>query len=231
MNLGIKMKKNILNLYGDRRDFVKDTYGCDISSQRLDELDQLTLSYLIEKPYSFNFIDIGCGEGRVGLIASLLTKKSFLLDTIDITEKIKLFRDITASNVEFLNMDAKLLGNFNFEEKLDVIYSQRFIHYLTYKESKGLLDSIFNKANYGAKLFLSASGLYSELGQKYQDFDKPIESRFSFLSPDIAKKHNILEKVCLYSKEDLEKLVTDCGFIPEKIYYSSFGNIKGVFKK
>ena len=225
------MNKNILNIYGDKRELFKDTHGFDISSQRLDELDQLTLSYLIENPYSFNFIDIGCGEGRVGLIAALITKKSFLLDIIDITEKIKIFQDITSSHVEFLNMDVRLLGNFNFEEKLDVIYSQRLIHYLTYNESRVLLNIIFNNSNEGAKLFLSASGLHSELGQKYQHFNKPVESRFSFLTPDIAKKHNIHEKVCLYSKEDLEKLGTDCGFSLERIYCSPFGNVKGVFKK
>ncbi len=83
----------------------------------------------------------------------------------------------------------------------------------------------------GSKLFISASGLYSELSEGYKDKEAPLEERYCKLDTKIAEKHHIKEPVCLYSEEDIKTLVEQFEFIPEEIWSSSFGNIKAIFIK
>jgi len=51
---------------------------------------------------------------------------------------------------------------------INIVYSQRFIHYLTYSESKKLLYLLHDKMNENGKIYISASRINSELSNKYK---------------------------------------------------------------
>ena len=44
----------------------------------------------------------------------------------------------------------------------------------------------------------------------------------------MAKRHGILQPICLYEADDVARLLTQGGFMPERIFTSAFGNIKAV---
>jgi hypothetical protein len=112
-----------------------------------------------------------------------------------------------------------------------VAYSQRFIHYLRFDEASRLLQSLAGRLCAKARLFLSASGLGSELGAGYAHAGAPVEHRFAPLAGAMQAKHGVREPVCLYTKEELEQLVVAHGFAAVRTWTTPFGNVKGVFER
>jgi hypothetical protein len=82
--------------------------------------------------------------------------------------------------------------------------------------------------SFASKLFISVSGLGSELGNDYKGKHKQVEYRFCELDSKMAVKHKILSPVCLYYLEEFKNLLLTCNYTIEKIYESEFGNIKAV---
>ncbi len=218
-----------LNAYGDQSTHKMAGFGNDISSQRLDDLDKAAISCLLRNPGS-TFLDLGCGEARVGLAASLIAGSTILVDAVDLSQKVQKFRALMHAPVRFLHLDAKALTP-DLLPPLHIAYSQRFIHYLRYAEALDLLSVVFSRSEPGASLFLSASGIQSELGDRYEDAHVHVEDRYCPLEARMAEKHNILGCVCLYDLEDLERLATSAGYQKVHVYRSDFGNIKGIFQK
>ena len=83
----------------------------------------------------------------------------------------------------------------------------------------------------GARLFISASGMQSELADGYPHAGNPVEERFALLAPAMQAKHGVREPVCLYAKDELERLVLAQGFTAIRTWTSPFGNVKGVFER
>ena len=82
-----------------------------------------------------------------------------------------------------------------------------------------------------SSLFVSASGLTSELGVGYLHAEHPVEQRFAPLADEMQAKHGVREPVCLYTEQELERLVTMHGFGAVRLWTSPFGNVKGVFER
>lgn len=223
------MTSTTINLYGDKDINKMASYGHDISSQRLDDLDRFALICILENNKK-KFLDIGCGEAKVGLTASLIADCAVLVDTIDISKKVNAFRSTMNANIEFLNIDARTITSEHVKN-IDIAYSQRFIHYLRYEEARNLLALIFDCSEKGSHLFISASGIRSELGTNYEGICVSIEDRYFHLDEKLSKKHNILGNVCLYDEDDLYRLAASVGYKKERVYSSAFGNVKGIFKK
>ena len=221
-----------LNIYGDSRINEKGSFGCDISSQRLDDLDKEAIQcILLLHRKDLNCIDLGCGEGKVGIIMSMIGANVVLIDKVNIAEKIEPIAGNFNLNLKFVNKDARELQKKDLPRPLDVCYSQRFIHYLKFSEAEKLINLLSKNMTKGSIFFISASGLNSELGQGYADKNKPVTKRFATLSKKLAEKHNIIEPVCLYTEQDLENLITRFGFKVRSLKSSDFGNIKGIFEK
>jgi len=106
-----------------------------------------------------------------------------------------------------------------------VIVAQRFIHYLPFSEAVDVVKLFKSALLPDGKLYLSASGLQSELGRNYNGAIA-LASRFSELWQPMADKHGIHGKVCLYEEEDMRTLLQASGMSAEKVYTSPFGNIK-----
>jgi SAM-dependent methyltransferase len=219
-----------LNRFGDRIIETTGTHGADIASQRMDELDEAALRYALDiRDEPVSAVDLGCGLGAQGLRFSLVGVETTLVDILDIRERVdvtnKLFE---IGGLDFVQKDARELTSADLPGNLKLVYSQRFIHYLTWDEVNELLSVLSDRLQDCGRIFVSASGLNTELGEGYPDRNAPPEDRYSTLAPEVAEKHDIRQKVCLYERADMERLLTETGFEVRSVSTSGFGNIKAI---
>ena len=105
----------------------------------------------------------------------------------------------------------------------NIVYSQRFLHYIRFHEAVELIRSV-TETNNSCSVYISISGLPSELGNGYSKV--PLENRFDYLSKEMSQKHHIRQKVCLYDMDDAKLLVEKCGLTIIQLWLSDFGNVK-----
>src|SRR5262249_15700726 len=132
--------------------------------------------------------------------------------------------------LEFRRLDLRDAAPEDFPAQTGIAYSQRFIHYLRHEEASRLLAVLATRMCSGARLFISASGMNSELAKGYAHVEHPVEERFATLAASMQAKHSVREPVCLYAKDELEALAVRGGFTPVRTWTSPFGNVKGVFE-
>ena len=111
----------------------------------------------------------------------------------------------------------------------EAVVFQRAIHYFTHPVAIRILDNIREWIlPTGGRLFISASGIDSELGEDYSGRDLPLSSRMAPLSPPMAEKHDIRHPVCLYRMEEFLSFLIERGFSVSESFISPFGNLKVV---
>jgi 2-polyprenyl-3-methyl-5-hydroxy-6-metoxy-1,4-benzoquinol methylase len=223
---------NTINKYGDTLIKTTGQHGADISSQRIDELDKENIKYVLDGN-NFEGLDVGCGFGFHSIRLNLLNVKMHLIDILDISEHFDKLNNTIRFNfpLDYKKLDINQIKQEDISNDLDFIYSQRFIHYLTFEKALSFLKVVSAKMKPLGKVFISASGINSELSDNYTHKNKNIRERFCKLSSFMGNKHNILEPVCLYSKEDISELLNLADFKPIKIWESDFGNIKAIAEK
>lgn len=219
-----------LNQWGDEEIETTGTHGSDISSQRIDGLDEKSLRFALDlREEEATAVDIGSGLGAQGFRFSTLGVDTTLIDRLDIEDRVGMLDGLfEIGDIEFVQKDVRDLMPVDFPDNLKLAYSQRFIHYLRWGEAKELLELLAEQLDQDGMLFLSASGLNTELGDGYPDREKPPEDRYSSLASDMAEKHGIYPEVCLYSTADMERILTETGFRVRDISTAGFGNVKAV---
>jgi hypothetical protein len=209
------------------------SHGVDIASQWTDELDLEALRFVVSPKIPKRVaLDLGCGLGTQGIRCAVLGCRTVLYDIVDIGERIERVRQVLdLKALEFRKLDLRQATAEDFPADVGVAYSQRFIHYLRFDEASRLLQSLAGRLCARARLFISASGLGSELGSGYAHAEAPIEDRFAPLTDAMQAKHGVREPVCLYTVEELTRLVTAHGFAAIRTWTTPFGNVKGVFER
>lgn len=223
-----------LNVYGDRLVATTGVHGADIASQRMDDLDRACLAYARGQDKATAFaVDLGCGLGTQGLRLARLGLNTLLIDRLDLADGRATMEPqrVGSGKLNVLVKDVRQLVPSDFAVAPTLVFSQRFLHYLRFAEASSLVSILARSMASGAPLFISASGLHSELGQGYADRARPIARRCCRLEARIARKHQIREPVCLYTERDLKALVTPFGFAEIRVWSSTFGNIKAIFVK
>jgi SAM-dependent methyltransferase len=209
------------------------SHGMDTSSQWMDELDLETLRFAVSPKVPRRVaVDLGCGLGTQGIRLAVLGFESVLYDSVDIGERIERVRQaLSLPKLTFRQVDLRHATPDDFPPDIGVVYTQRFIHYLRFEEAAALIATLASRMCAAGRLFISASGLGSELGTGYAHAGHPLEQRFAPLAVAMQVKHAVREPVCLYALPELERLVTAQGFGAVRTWASPFGNVKGVFER
>lgn len=236
-----------LNLYGDRRLSLAEGRGVDIGSQRLDELDWMAIRFTEALmgnpalPHPPLALDVGCGAG--GLLSQLAARGTRCLG-IDLLDHRAAFERQVALALAAAQSANRIWHGMAFHQldvadlpetfvtahrgRVAVILSQRTLHYLPYPRGVSALKTLATLMSETSRLFLSVSGLGSELSAGYRASHEPLASRFAPLGPEMADRHDIRLPVCLYTEDDIRCLLEAAGFRVLKVFSSAFGNVKAV---
>jgi len=199
-------------------------HGIQITSSRVGKLEKELIQYTLNLPKSSVGLDLGAGNGFISIIMSLLQKNIYLYD-LKINFKLKIFQKIFSSNkLHLRKKNLKNVDYVDFPKNIDFVYSARFLHYLTYLEAENLLRKFSKNMKSGAKIFITVSGIDSDIGKNYSCSEKIISERNCFISKLNQSRFEIKEKVTLYTKKELEILMENY-FIIEKSWESDFKNI------
>lgn len=228
------------NLYGDVLRSFTDGHGVDIASQRADWLDNKACEYiqtLILDGINVNAIDLGCGLGaQVFRMIKAGAKVATGVDSHPFTNSE---RQAISENFD-VNIDRKAvflcadmvkwlaLSDKNY---CDLLICQRTIHYLPSAEAVKVLVGIKKLLTSSGRLYISASGLLSELSDDYEHKTYPVTKRFCVLGNEMALKHKIHKPVCLYTHQEFVALLSVAGFNVLEYQVSEFGNIKIIAEK
>jgi SAM-dependent methyltransferase len=221
------------NVYGDRQITTGLGYGIDVAKQRQDYLDGSAIrriKSLIGQPRGtvVRALDAACAAGgqarrmaRAGAVVTAVDLHDYGADLLNAAAEEGL------TGIKFVQADLRHADLYSQLGQFDVIIAQRFIHYLPFSEAVDVVK-LFKSALFPhGKLYLSASGLRSELGRNYNGASGRAD-RFSELWQPMANKHGIHGKVCLYEEEDMRALLEASGMGAETVYASPFGNIKSI---
>jgi len=228
----VEMISRITNLYGDDLSHAKGR-GVDIASQRSDELDLASLSYISHQcslGYQVKALDLGGGLGTHSISMASAGAFVTMVDIDDVARQhfseARLSKGVGSDKLYFQHKDFKELKEDDIPSDLTLLYSNRAIHYLPYLEARKLLQMIRTRMTKEGVLFISAAGWNTEYGLDYPDRLKPVEERFAYLSDEMKRKHGIDHKIVTYKKDEFARLISESGFCVVRIWLSPFGNIK-----
>lgn len=232
------MTPKLFNQYGDRFKPTDHGHGVDIASQRQDELDAASLDYIraaVAAGRRVTALDLGGGYGahsiRMAEAGALVTMVDVEDMACSVFASAILEKSVAWGALRFIQRDFNCLTDHEIPNDVDVLYSQRAIHYLPYRTAETLLRRIFNRMAKGGMLYISAAGFDTEYGQTYPDRDKPVEDRFNFVAPDMQEKHAIFHKITTYTEDDMASLLRAVGLKIIQTTHSAFGNIKAIATK
>lgn len=237
-----------LNDYGDDGRIIPGDlgFGTDVSFDRLDDLDRAALGFITELVARkgtgrVHCTDIGCAYGRASIEFALAGANVFSIDLADTSQHLyHEFSSRAAASglpaekigwIRFFQADARKVDYLSLNAPLDMVYSQRTLHYIPQRDLEVLLNRIRPALASGAQLFIGVSGLHSPLARGYGHKREQVEKRFSRLNQDDSEvgKHRIRQPVCLYTKDELAAIFEKCGFRTLRAETSPFGNVKCIF--
>lgn len=222
-----------LNLYGDSANSVAHGRGHDIASQRADALDEQGLALIRAKAATEKVVawDLGCGLGGHALRMAQAGAAVVALDITDFSAAIaNAARDAQLGDrVQF--QQRSLLEGVADLPAPRLISCQRTLHYFTAGQAELLVADWARRLLPNGALFISASGINSELAAGYAGAVEPWANRYTPLAAPMADKHDIRGPVCLYSKDDLAWVLEMAGLADIEVFESPFGNIKAVAYK
>lgn len=209
------------NPYGDKPTFLTQGHGADIASQRADDLDNLALDYITP---CCSALDFASGAGGQ---AARMQARGATVTAIDIAD----MSAVIPAGIRFLQGDMRHPSLLLKDTTYRVIVWQRAVHYLPFNEASKALQELARHLLEDGKIYISASGINSELGNDYTGRSESATNRYCPLSITMANKHDIYGNVCLYQETDMQQLAQKAGLAVETLFTSTFGNIKCVLKQ
>ena len=215
---------------GDIKYQSYDGYGIDVASVRQDDIDKISIEHIKAKNDP-KVLDLGSGAGghsvRLAGAGAIVTS----VDSFDFSKKFEKIRGetgLTEDRLLFRQGNLASLEEVLEGHKFDDAYCQRTIHYVAHYQTVRTLKFLKNVV--ADKLFISVTGLNSEIGQGYVDKNKKVQDRFANLSADSQKKFHVCNPVCIYQKEEFIEVLEEAGWKVDRCWESAFGNIKAIAK-
>ncbi|WP_018234181.1 class I SAM-dependent methyltransferase [Thioalkalivibrio thiocyanodenitrificans] len=208
----------------DFSNVTADAFGINVSSQRIDDLDRLCLDHLRTIKAAGRIpraLDLACGDAAM---AAHMHQAGAHVIAVD---RALPGADQRVAGITYAEGDMRTPAQIPGPPQFDTILCQRAIHYLRYFDALYLLKHLRQRLTANGALYLSASGVNSELGTDYPS-DTVVASRMSPLCHEMAKKHGIHHPVCLYRPDELAGLARAAGFSVAFLWESEFGNVKAV---
>lgn len=219
-----------LNTYGDYRIATHGNFGVDIATQRADDLDNMAIDRLRTFSAQGRALDVASAGGGQAIRMACTGAHVTALDISDYSESfLHAARALgVADRCVFERQD---ITKFDVGASLgsyDVIVCQRMVHYVPHATAVAVVRNLKNGLANNGRLYISASGLHSELGDDYASAFAPVEARYEPLAIPMAEKHAINGPVCLYSVAEFAGLLETAGLRIERVFASPFGNVKAV---
>jgi len=189
-------------------------YGVDVSTKRADELEKRLLNLVRSDD---RVLDLGCGAG--GAAARLAAAQAVVagVDQYDFSDRW------SAAQGEFIQADVRNLSAVLDDSWFDYCLCNRTLHYLQYVDAKMVLHDL--RTVVSKQLFVSFSGITSELATGYTKCHEPIQDRFCKLDLSHQKIFGIAAQLTLYSEAEAIKLLTDTGWHVTWSRTTDFGNV------
>lgn len=199
------------------------TYGQDIAATRWDQLDIGCVRDAARRRRAGAtlVVDLGCGHGLMALTLRDLGCEVIACDPM-MPQSLK-----EALGANAIPRDATAVG-WDSMAAPDILYSQRTLHYLPYREAARVIATLTRKP--GASAYISLAGYNSELRHNYPDTCRPVAERFAHLAPEPRISTHISAPLCLYTPDDAIQLADQAGLAVADIWESTFGNVKLIAK-
>ena len=198
-----------------------------------DELERLAFQEIVKRRRFGNAVNglvLPSGNGELVIAMARLDCKVTAGDEAE-QEKALRGRVLAAGlrdDVHFVPFSFAELPEDIAGEPFDLIFCRRSLCSLPYDQARKVVRQLLLRLKIGGKLFVSALGLHSELGDDYPGGEQLLEQRFSALSPAMSRKYEIHSPVCLYSERNLFSLLMDAGGSVLRTFTSTHGNVKGI---
>lgn len=199
-----------------------------------DELERLAFQEIVKRRRFGNAVNglvLPGGNGELVIAMARLDCKVTAGDTADRERNLR-GRVLAAGlrdDVHFVPFSfAEALTEDIPGEPFDLIFCRRGLCTLPYDQARKLTRKLLLRLKIGGKLFVSALGLHSELGDDYPGSEQLLGDRFCPLSPIMAQKYDIHSPVCLYSERNLFSLLMEAGGSVLRTFSSTHGNVKGI---
>lgn len=201
-------------------------YGVDVAITRADDLDKKLLALVEDEPMAV--LDLGCGAGGTAVRLALAGASVTAVDMHDFSANFTALRQAhsLSNELTFIAGDIRHLEELLPKEKFDYCLCQRTIHYLPYQEALICLKKL--RAKVRQKLFISVTGVETDIGEHYPCSESPLVKRYCSLNQEAQTTFSIREPLCLYTPEEFTALLLDAGWQIEECWVSAFGNIKAV---
>lgn len=207
-------------------------YGVDIAVRRMDDLDRKVIAWAEKKVEAGNtpkVIDFGCGAGGLSTRLAQVGASVIGADICDYSDTFDALRrehGFSKEQLQFTQCGMNDLLSSIDTAQIDVCVMQRVLHYIPYVDAMNLLVEIKNAG--AERLYVSVTGIESDIGRDYSGKDTPVENRFCTLRPADAEIFSISQPVCLYTPEEFVLLLQNSGWEVDECWISAFGNIKAV---
>lgn len=199
-----------------------------------DELDQLAVlgaQKLQRSGVTPAILDADCGDGAFALRLARCGAEVLAIDgrldgaalldaarVLDVAGRLRFLRWQTGCG------DTTPLPGSPF----DIVANHRSLSLMPYAQGVAMVRELLLNTRIGGRLYISAYGLHSELGDDYEDAMKPVRERFSTLHPETAARYDITAPVCLYSERDLFLLLFEAGASVLRTFTTTHGNVKAI---
>ena len=172
---------------------------------------------------------MGCGAGGQSVRMAQAGASVLGVDVLDFSDAFSALRTehtLSTTQLRFERHDMRDLLHIINDRQIDVCLLQRVMHYVRYEEALFLLQALKNTGV--QRVYISVTGLESDIGKSYIDADKRVQERFCTLTEKHSQTFHITEPVCLYTPEEFMMLLHTSGWGIQEYWVSAFGNIKAV---